>query len=74
MYRKEPLKMCDYCCKTGRARNITRVQFGKGPHSHFYCPKCLPVVLENVKSLPWEKDVGYTIWEKGSHIEKRDSL
>lgn len=48
-------KMCDFCCKQKPIKDFARVKLDK-KNTREYCPDCLPMVLHEIKSLPWYKD------------------
>lgn len=44
----DTLGTCTYCSRTGRAKNLTKISFHPEFDS-YYCPRCLPVVRDNIK-------------------------
>lgn len=58
---------CDYCAREGRLRNLARIEFDDHNINH-YCPRCLPIVIDNVKKIHWIQEKGYKIeypWKGG---------
>ena len=53
----EKMEMCTYCGKRFREEIMKPMSNDDNPKlNRLYCPRCLPEVEDNRKSLPWVKN------------------
>lgn len=57
----ENLGTCNYCLRTGRKKNLAKVVWLTNKDTDYFCPHCLPGVIEDMRKTPWVQKDGYTI-------------
>ncbi|MGM0807619.1 MAG: hypothetical protein ACQET8_23210 [Bacillota bacterium] len=55
------LGSCDFCLRSGRKKNLAKVTWLTNMDVDYFCPHCLPEVIEDMKATPWVQKDGYIV-------------